>query len=344
MIDIEKLKNWLNLERKVLVHHMDVDGSCSSALFLKILDCECVTLKDPHLDQGSIKEIVSKNPELIVFLDLSIDQDLEGVLKLKKELPETHIAIIDHHVIHNDLNKHGMLHINPHFEDEDSYIPASLLSFQILEEFGFNMEPHMWISCLGTISDYGHIKNKEFMDRCWKMYAEYLEAKDIFESPFGKATKTIYSAIVYKGLYGTSYVIKTLKESENFEEFSKNPNLKKWQKAVDKEIEKLLKAFEKEKETHGKLLFFKLESKLGLSSIISNLTARKYPDKIIIIARESPDGWKISSRGPKTNVNLAEIMIKATKGIGRGGGHPQAAGAMVSDIEEFKKRLIKAIS
>ena len=169
----------------------------------------------------------------------------------------------------------------------------------------------------------------------------------MIDSRLGDSAKTIYSGITLKGEYGVKKVVDILVKSNKFEEFENNKQLKEWRKKVDKEIENVVKAFDENKESYGNLIFFEINSRLNLASIISNIVAENQKDKTIVISKKSQDGWKISVRGARNgskNANLAEIVKKAVDGIGYGGGHPQAAGAFTDNWDEFKKRLVKLIN
>ena len=56
-----------------------------------------------------------------------------------------------------------------------------------------------------------------------------------------------------------------------------------------------------------------------------------------------PEGYKISLRCQSKTVNVSALAKKCSKGIGSGGGHEQAAGALVSDFDKFRKRAIREI-
>ena len=346
--DLEELNKLLKSKNKVLVHHRDVDGSCCAAQFLKFFpDFKTFSIKDPFIPEDIIHELKEQKPETIIFVDIGVDEHLDRLKRIQSDLPASKICVIDHHVIQNDLNKLGMMHINPRFEKKSIYVPASLMVFDMLKGMDFEMEKHAWIACIGVISDYGQKDNKEFIEYCKKLYPGFLDTEDLIESAIGSQAKTIYSAIILKGEYGVRKAIENLVLSKELPEFEKNKDLKKWRKNVDKEITEVIESCDKDKQIIGNILFFEIKSKLNLASIISNIVSEKYSNKVIVISKKVAEGWKISTRMSKnisnTGINLAEIVKKATEGVGYGGGHPQAAGAFVENWEEFKSRLIKLI-
>ena len=82
-------------------------------------------------------------------------------------------------------------------------------------------------------------------------------------------------------------------------------------------------------------------SKHGILAMVANALFEKYPDKTIIVYRERDGNYKFSGRSRK--YDLGEAFRKASKGIGTGGGHPQAAGAFTKDLNTFRERLIELL-
>ena len=347
------LSNFLKLKNKVLIHHRDVDGACSAAQLLKFFpDFKTFSIKDPFVPDSVISEIIEQKPGFILFVDVGVDEHWKRLISIQEKIPGSIIAVVDHHTIQKDLTKLGMIHINPRFQNQKAYIPCSLMVFDILKTLGFEVNPVLWIACIGVISDYGQKDNKNFMAECIKAYPELLDATELIDSRLGSAAKTIYSAIIVKGEYGIRKSMDILLNAENFADFEKNTSMKKWKKIIDNEIQNIMESVEKNKEVIGNVLFFEIKSKFNLSAIVANIISEKYKDKIAVIGKNVDDGWKISTRLPKAvevrsssgkPVNLAEVVSKSVEGIGYGGGHPQAAGAFVKDWEEFKRRVVKNV-
>ncbi len=323
---------------------MDVDGTCSAAQMLKHIDADTYALKDPHLYPEFLDYLQRKKPETVVFVDLSIDQEWKGLIDLQNMLKNTKFCIIDHHKITRDMNKHGFIHINPRFEKEDSYVPASLMVFDVLKGLEFENEKDRWIAAIGTISDFGHKTNPGFIEKCKESYPQLMKGEDIFKTRLGDASKTVYSAIISSGMDGLKHVLSVFKKSRKFEDFEKDNRLNEWRKQIDVEIASVLEDFEKKKEIDGKIVFYQVKSNYGITSIISNYITERHSNYVIVIAKNDEEGWKLSIRSPKLKVNLSEIIPRCVEGIGRGGGHEKAAGGFVTDIEKFRKRLSNEIN
>ncbi len=345
--EFHQIKEWFKLRKKLIVHHRDVDGSCSAAQLLKFSDFETMSIKDPFVTYDLVNQLVDKDPQMIMFLDLAVDEHWESIVSLKNKLKNCKIVVFDHHVIRKDLNDFGILHINPRFKIEEAYIPTSLMVFDLLKDTGASIEKQMWISVIGTISDYGHKTNPEFMKKAKQVYPDLLKGGQPIKSKLGNQAKTIYSAIICKGEYGARYVLNSLVSAKSFDEFISNKILEEWRERVDKEIKRITSDFKKNKEERGNILFYSIESELNLTSILSNILAEKYPDKFIVVGKGSNEGWKISTRAPRKptkEADLSKIVSEAAKGIGYGGGHKQAAGASVRNWDLFKERVAKAIN
>lgn len=345
--EFKQIREWLRLKQKLIVHHRDVDGNCAAAQLLKFFEFESMSIKDPFVSYDLVNELVEKNPQFIVFLDLAVDEHWENVVSLQTKLKNTKIVVFDHHVIRKDLNDFGIIHINPRFIMSDAYIPTSLMVFDLLKCLGLNIESQMWISIIGTISDYGHKANPEFMKLAKETYPGFMKGSQPIKTKLGDAAKTIYSGIICRGEYGSRYALNALVKSKGFEDFAENETLLEWRKTVDAEIKSVLDDFKKNKETKDKIVFYEIKSELNITAILANILAEKNADKFIVVSKHAQEGWKVSTRSPrepKSEVDLSKVVSEAAKGIGYGGGHPQAAGALVKNWEKFKEKMSASIN
>ena len=91
----------------LVVSHIDADGLTSAAIICKALDragIERQIIFLRQLDQKSLLEIASGNPQLVIFTDLG-----SGMLEAIKSL-KLNAVIADHH---QPQGKHEF-HLNPH--------------------------------------------------------------------------------------------------------------------------------------------------------------------------------------------------------------------------------------
>ncbi len=354
---IKKIGKFLQAKgKRILFYHRDADGVCSAALMMLMYpDMVPVPRTGPSMEEKFVSDVIKQRPDLVVFLDMPVDQEWEKIEKIKKQLPETKILIIDHHIPEKNLNSGNVVHFNPKFK-KDVYLPASYLVYRILEKIEKDVKEFIWIACMGVIGDYGFDECKDLLKECKKAYHGLL-GDDPFKSKLGRGVELISAAITLKGVRGANNALETLLTTDSYGEFANSKELNEWKKIVNKEFDDIIKNFEAEEKKARKnksnqvevypklnLIIYILDTKLSMTSAISSNLAIKNPDKTIMIVKRSDDEWKISMRNQSGKVNLNEIVKKAVKGIGSGGGHIKAAGAFVNDFEEFKKRFVNGLS
>ncbi|MBN2043070.1 MAG: DHH family phosphoesterase [Candidatus Aenigmarchaeota archaeon] len=346
-LDIGKVKDYLNTEgKRILVYHRDADGVCSASLLLKFFpDFEAIPREGPIIDSKFMKEITGMNPGMLLFLDIPIDQEWKKVKKIRDSVPGIKIMVLDHHLMEKDLNKLGMLHINPRFDAPDIYCPASYCIYKLFKKMGLDVEPFIWISVIGIIGDYGFEDCGDVLQECVKRYPEFNHGKDIKKNGLATAAEMISAAITLKGGEGAKLGLEALVKSEKIEDFYHSRTFRRYREIVQREIERITKDFEVNKEIFGKekVIFYQISSKLNITSIMATVFTERYEDYAIIVRKHSDQGWKISLRCQKGWVNVGDLAKDCSKGIGSGGGHPKSAGALVKDWDKFKSRVLEYV-
>jgi single-stranded DNA-specific DHH superfamily exonuclease len=311
--------------KKLLFHHIDSDGICSAALVLKFFsDFSPKAREGPIMDKKAVKYVESQKPAAVLWVDIPVDQEWKKLLKLKESLPETSFGIIDHHLVNMGMRRYGIFHINPRFAKKSAYIPASYVIYKLLEKLGYKIKRYDWIACAGVIGDHGtcRVMTKNRMDL----------PKTISE--------LITSAIVLKGAEGAEKSLRLLVKSEMPDEFTADPYLASWHKIVNKEKDRILADFEKNREKQGDFLFYEINSRMNLTSTVSSILADKHPKNVVVIRKKTKDVWKISLRCQSGKVNVGHAAKVASKDIGSGGGHEKSSGSVVNDWDTFRKRLL----
>jgi len=344
--DFGKIDNLLKSGgRKLLVYHSDVDGMCSSALLMKFFPgFKSVPREGPVIDQGFLEVLVSKKPDVVVFMDIPADQEWRKLMILKRRLRKTKIAIIDHHIVEKDMNPLGVLHVNPRFERKEVYIPASAVMYEILKFLKYPVERFLWICAVGVIADYGFEDCKEVLEECERKIPGSLSDKP---SPFklSRIAEMLSSIITLKGLRGAKIGLDLLVKIESFRDVREHRDLKQYYRKVRREIESIMEDFKKHGEfVPGKnLVIYEIKSRLNITSIIATKITDTYKNEVIIIRKRSRQGWKISLRCQSGEINVGDLAKKASRGIGSGGGHQKSAGALVKDWEKFRSRILRQI-
>lgn len=332
-VEARKAKSLLALGKKLVIYHRDVDGITSAALFLKHFPADSLSLDSPKLDPATIHFIQEKAPELLVLLDLAVDRDWEALKELEKTMK---ILIIDHHLFEKSLDSSKTVYINPRKQKRGLYVSASHVVYNLFSKIG--VKGDAWISGIGIIGDYAMEGGREVLKGLGAV------AKGGRSSKLGEAAVLIGAAISAAGEQGSSRALRILIKAGSLEELISEPKLQEWKNGVEKEIEEVTDSFEGKKELHpGGVALLEVESRFSISSAVSTLLAERNPDLIIITWHKSDEGTKLSLRIHSGRVDLNALVRKAVKGIGQGGGHEKAAGALVTDWELFKKRFLEQL-
>ncbi len=328
--EAEKAGELLREGKRLFVHHRDADGTTAAALMMRFFPGEAVSLEYGNLEPGMLFSLKEKGPGLVVFLDLAIDRHPEEVEELGKACP---VLVIDHHIMKRDLNSGRTLYMNPRMHEKGAYISASCLVYRLLERIGKPVQGQKWIAAMGAIGDHAE-------EGC----SGVMEGLD--RDRLAEAEKMVSSAISVRGEKGAGKVLGLLLEAGGPEDLEKDPQLVKWRKELDRELDTIVSGF-REKGRHFPekgVSILEVRSKYQINSLVSTVLSERNPDLVVITMRPEKGGHKLSLRNQSGRVDLSRAVGKACEGIGRGGGHEKAAGAWVSDLKEFLRRLMDGIS
>lgn len=331
----------------ILCYHRDADGATSAAQLLRAFPgLEPHSLEAPVLDPATRDRIIAAKPKLVVFVDLAIDQDWKALAALRRATG-ARLLLIDHHPIVKDLNSASVLHFNSHFKTS-TYLPASYLVWQLLARM--RKPTAAWIAAIGTYADYGS-------KQCPDVIADAARAGASWDDVVAGA-ELVGSAIVAKSNDGAKHALKALVRAPSFPSFAKDEKLQQWHAAVNKELTRLL-ALPAAQPFPG-LRVITLESRYNLVSLVSTILSERYAEDVLIVRKRVqprpaaivdgkripavPAGWKLSLRCQSGRVDVGALARAAARGMGRGGGHHKAAGALVSDWDRFEKRLAAALT
>jgi single-stranded DNA-specific DHH superfamily exonuclease len=332
--------------RKLLLYHADADGVCSAALLLKFFpDFEAIPREGPIMDDRFLRELRGKKPALLVGVDLPLDQEVKKLKKFQKAVPGLELLVIDHHIIMADLNREGMLHINPRFEEKEAYIPASYAVYRLLEELGKPVKKYVWVSAIGVIGDYGFRDCDDLIGECMAGCPGSIKfSKSIFDSHLGQSSEIISGCITLKSMAGAKMALKRLLECETYKDFLQSPVLVACKDEVQAEIRRLISEFTAKPPRPEKgVIFCRIGGRLNLNSVISSILSARFPDNVVIVSKAVKRNFKVSARCQSGRINVGTLLKKASAGIGSGGGHEKAAGALVNDWEKFRKRVMEMV-
>ena len=215
------------------------------------------------------------------------------------------------------------------------------------------VESDIWIATVGCVADWFI---PPFINEFKKEFPDFVEnpykspGDLIYNSKLGHLIR-IFSFVLKGKTNDVMKCIKILTRIENpyeilNQETAQGRFIYKRYEQVNKLYEPLLDDVLKtaEKAKDNLVIFTYKDDKSSFTSDLSNEAIYKYPNKIILIAREKNDEMKCSLRSSK--IILPPLIEKALIGLnGYGGGHEHACGLNVktADFEEFVKRFKEMI-
>ncbi len=345
-MDTERIRDVLKADgRKLLLYHTDVDGICSAALFSKFFKgFEPAPMEGPIVSDGFIRGITEMKPSLIVALDLPIDQEWKKIEKFMERSDKTRILIVDHHIAIKNMSNERIIHINPRFE-KHVYIPASVLVYRMLKDLGNDMKSLIWIAAMGVVGDYAYDDCADILKECEKTYPGTCDGK---ESTIETLSKKLMSTVILDGIKGTEKSLSIMTETGSHKDANDNAYFNKCYDEVEGEIGKIVSAFEKKARAVPEigLYIYEIDSKLNIASTVSTRLADRNPEKMIFVIKPVKNVVKVSARYQKGDISLNCLFKETTRGIGSGGGHEKAAGAVINrtDWREFENRIIAAVT
>jgi single-stranded DNA-specific DHH superfamily exonuclease len=318
--------------------HDDADGLSSFLLLYRyIKEGHGIIIKTtPNIDEKFLRKVEEYDPDKIFILDIALVQQ-EFIDKAKRK-----IIWIDHH---EPQKRYGNIkYYNPRIKNPKDNIPASFMCYQAVKQ-------NLWIAMAGCIGDWFW---PDFADKFKKQYSDLLPKQitkpedALFETKLGKLIRILEFSLKGK----TSEAVKCIKILTRIKSPYEIINqtspqgryIVKRASKIEEEYQLLLKKALKTKPEDYILLFYYLAGKTSFTKDLSNELIHRFPDKIIIVAREKSDEVKMSIRSGKIIIRL--ILEKALQGIeGFGGGHEHACGANVKKkdfkrfIDNFKKQI-----
>lgn len=333
---IQQIRDNLdNCKNPLFFFDDDQDGLCS---FLQLYRYKkegkgIIVKTTPKLGTFFVGKVQEYSPDKVFILDLAVvEQDFLDEMKVP-------VIWIDHH---GPFERSNVKYFNPRISNWEDNHPTSYMCYQVAQQ-------DLWIAAIGCVADWFM---PPFLDEFKK------EFPDLIEKPYKSPGDIIYNSklghlirifsFVLKGR--TNDVLKCIKILARIEspyeilnqETAQGKFIYKRYEQVNKLYEPLLddvlKTAEKAKDNF--VVFNYKDDKTSFTSDLSNEAIYRYPDKIILIAREKNDEMKCSLRSSK--IILPVLIEKALAGLeGYGGGHEHACGLNVKThhFEEFVKRF-----
>lgn len=285
--------------------HGDTDGCCCAALLCDCLEREGTAFELHPLEADGVGDIVGD-----VFLDL-------GAVTKKNVRPDT--LVVDHH----PQEALPCRHFNPRLRGKNW--PASYECF-----LQFGRDETCWIAAAGCIGDS---QPNASLEECARKRFGVLDLQ-----------KAAFMIEAFRSCNGTAsmglVVEKVLAYREKPNGFCSDAELLGVYEKVEVEIQKMLKT---DVQVAGKMVWMDFTSKYSIKSQLANILQKKHPDRVVVIAQKSEDGYRLSFRQKEDVVDLHGVLAKTMDGLktAKWGGHPKASGATLSaeDFPKFYRRL-----
>lgn len=331
--ELEEIRRYLTeSENPLFFFDDDPDGLCSYILLKKFIDRgNGVVLKSaPILDVSYLRKIDEYNPDKIFVLDKPVvNQDFID----KVNVP---LIWIDHHSL---SERKGVKYYNPRIREEKDNRPVSYWCYKVVKQ-------NLWIAAVGVVSDWCI---PDFIEEFSKQYPGLID-KDVknpgialFESELGNLCR-IFSFVLKGKVSDAMKCVNILFKIESpyeilRQETPRGKFIFKMAEKVGKQYSELLNKALNSKMDDNLLLFTYPSGKMSFTGELSNELLYRFPDKVIIVAREKDGDMRLSIRS-KHHVILP-ILNKALKDVeGYGGGHEYACGANIAK-KDFRKFVDK---
>ena len=339
-IQIQQIRDNLdNCKRPLFLFDDDQDGLCS---FLQLHRYKgegkgIIVKTTPKVGTVFLSKIEEYQPDKVFILDLAdVEQEFLDEIKVP-------VIWIDHH---GPFERNNVKYFNPRIANREDNHPTSYMCHQVVER-------DLWIATLGCIADWFiptflkdfRLEYPELIEKDYKNPGDIL-----YNSRLGHLIR-IFSFVLKGKTEDVNKCIKVLTRIEgpheilNMESAQGKFIYKRYEQAnklYEPLIKEVLKYAEK---SNDKLVIYKYkDDKTSFTSDLSNEAIYRFPDRIIMIAREKNDEMKCSLRSSK--IILPPLIEKALIGLnGYGGGHENACGLNIktADFDEFVKRFNKFI-
>ncbi|MBI2542940.1 MAG: DHH family phosphoesterase [Candidatus Aenigmarchaeota archaeon] len=336
---MEFVKGIKSGSKVAIIHGHDNDSICSAAIMYKLLkdhnkaDVKTVISEfNFAISESVLDDIRRMKPNYIIAVDLS-DINVEILTELRNT---GRVMIIDHHVPKGYVK---ITYVNPRVYDKNIYIPTTYLAYKIYEKF---LDPRniLWIAGIGVLSDMGMKNCDDLFDNIKKMNKELVGDNAnmdeiLFEkSLLGKLSHMFNSARVVGGIDGSVTALNALIKADGYQDvlngnFTEAKKILGLQGLVVKELNRLLKDFEKRGKKDKNLAVYEIKSKYNIKSLLASVLSKTVNSRVIVIYQKSGKYIDVSFRRGSSMVNLNEISNNSVKGMtdSNAGGHPVAAGA-----------------
>jgi len=325
-----KFFNKIGEDDKIaLLTHTDLDGLASAKVVSGVVSVDVlkfINYTDVNLEL--VEDLKGNGITKVIFTDIAIED--EKVAKALEEFAE--VLIIDHHVVRKDLNSDKIVFINM------QGFCGAYICYLLFSEIK-NLEELDWLVACACVADFQYFENSKFMKDVYVKYSEKFDnsSEGIKQSKFWDRQLILSKMLIYfDGKLSEAY---NLVPSD----FEGVESLGKYSDIIDKEIEKNIKLFGKNRKEYGDLYYWEFNPKYRVKSFITNILSKKQPNKTFLFVSPQDNKMTISIRRQDRSVNTPKLLEKLISGFensGAGGHIPASGGHFPKKyLKEFRKRV-----
>jgi ribosomal protein S17E len=252
---------------------------------------------------------------------------------------------IDHHIPKGYEN---IVYVNPRLHNKHAYIPVSYLCHKIYTKFSDDM---MWIAGIGVLGDHAVKNCLDLFQNIKRNYpeligkAELIDEKLYENSLIGKLVRMVDSGRIVIGARGSLKTVEILINAKTFHDVLENKQLKKWNEISEKEFDRIIADFWKNRKILNNVMFYEIKSKYQFKSAVAGYLQQSFDDKILAVGQKEGIMLDVSlRRGMKVDTDLAELAMMVVGSIpGSSGGGHEAASAVRIPFNK-KSRLLELLS
>ncbi len=316
------------------------DGSIASAIYgLSAETRPDITCMRGSLDSASLKRLERQGVKRVLALgwdevysiDVSAAERVVVLNPLFSELPST---LCTTHIVYEAVRQF--------IGSESADTALALAAIGIVSDYCTG-------SALGLFKEIAYEYPEYFKDVLQLLRKGELDQYSVFGTRFKELSEMVWSPYILNGSEGSEKMINAIIDNGTFGvggmlRGSRNPAVVymrgEWEK-----FQELIEAewvyFEATAAMDSPFIVYEpRETKYaGIVQKFSSMVADKYEDSIVMARVPVEGGTKYSIRRRKSDIDLGALLAD----MGHSGGHPEAAGCVVPDAEEFEEKFKKRV-
>lgn len=328
-------------DRVLIIHHTDVDGFASGALFDLAVKSSGVARVDMRTsDVEGLKDVLSqvKDGEYDAVIVLDIDMPAANG---EYERLGVKTLIVDHHMVRAGYAR-NVVYVNPRFVDPEAYQPVSYVAHRMLRGFG-RVAGMEWLAALGSVADFAFDYCRDLLDK----WIDIKSVDDLTGTDMWEVSKVLFGAIILSSIpsenISARQIIDVLEKSKSPKDVVSSEIISYASMRFNETYAQVKKQFWDNSEVRGRVVIGVIDTpyrKIG-SAVVTDVSVERKDSAVFLLSKRG-DQYRVSARWQNSPVHLGEFMAKHFGG----GGHRNAAGGSIneSQLADFKERVFSELA